>query len=82
MPYVNLKITREGATADQKAALMKGITALLVDILNKDPATTMIVIDEVELADWGVAGLPVEAFRSRQADARQSDGGSKVSARS
>jgi 4-oxalocrotonate tautomerase len=70
MPYVNIKITREGATPDQKARLIKGVTDLLVDILDKSPATTFVVIDEVALADWGIGGLPVEEFR-RQASARR-----------
>jgi 4-oxalocrotonate tautomerase len=63
MPYVNIKITREGATPEQKAALIKGTTDLLVDILDKDPATTSVVIDEVDLEDWGVGGMPVELYR-------------------
>ena len=58
MPYVNIKITREGATAEQKAALMKGVTDLLVRVLNKNPATTFVVIDEVEKEDWGNCGRP------------------------
>ncbi len=69
MPYVNVKITREGATPKQKAALMQGITNLLVEVLDKNPATTFVVIDEVDTADWGIAGLPVEEFRRRQAAA-------------
>ncbi len=66
MPYVNVKITREGATAKQKAALIKGVTDLLVQVLDKNPATTHVVIDEVELEDWGLGGLPVQEFRRRQ----------------
>ena len=63
MPYVNIKITREGATQEQKKRLIKGVTDLLVDVLDKNPRTTFIVIDEVEMEDWGVGGLPVEEFR-------------------
>lgn len=63
MPYVNIKITREGATAEQKARLIKGVTDLLVDVLDKNPATTFVVIDEVELEDWGGGGLPVAEYR-------------------
>ena len=48
MPYVNIKITREGATAEQKAALIAGATKLLVDTLGKNPNTTVVVIDEVD----------------------------------
>jgi len=66
MPYVNIKITREGATPEQKAELIKGATDLLVRVLNKTPATTFVVIDEVEVGDWGVGGVPVDEFRKSQ----------------
>lgn len=65
MPYVNIKITREGVTAEQKAQLIEGVTQLLVDVLAKNPATTVVVIDEVETENWGIGGLPVEEFRRR-----------------
>lgn len=70
MPYVNIRITREGATADQKARLIRGVTDLLVDVLDKDPETTFVIVDEVELEDWGVGGLPADAYR-RQKRERQ-----------
>ena len=63
MPYVNIKITREGATPAQKSELIKGVTDLLVQVLDKNPATTVVVIDEVAMEDWGVGGLPVEEYR-------------------
>ena len=64
MPFVNIKITREGGTTrEQKAALIRGVTDLLEEVLAKPPATTFVVIDEVELEDWGVGGLPVEDYR-------------------
>ncbi len=65
MPYVNIRITREGATADQKAALIRGTTDLLVNVLGKDPRTTFVVIDEVDTDNWGVAGDTVTALRRR-----------------
>lgn len=66
MPYVNIKITKEGATAQQKARLIKGVTELLVEVLDKNPSTTFVVIDEVELDNWGIGGLPVTDFRRQQ----------------
>lgn len=63
MPYVNIKITREGATAAQKAALIKGATQLLVDVLGKNPATTVVVIDEVDTDNWGIGGESVTLRR-------------------
>jgi 4-oxalocrotonate tautomerase len=71
MPYVNIKVTREGGpegtgpSADQKAELITGVTGLLQDILGKNPATTFVVIDEVALEDWGVGGLPVQDYRKQ-----------------
>lgn len=65
MPYVNIKITREGATPAQKAELIAGTTELLQRVLNKNPATTFVVIDEVAMEDWGIGGLPVEEYRRR-----------------
>ena len=66
MPYVNIKITRERATSEQKAELIKGATDLLVSVLNKTPATTFVVIDEVDTEDWGIGGVPVDEFRMSQ----------------
>lgn len=63
MPYVNFKITREGATSEQKAQLIKGATDLLVNVLGKNPATTVVVIDEVETDNWGVAGETITVRR-------------------
>ena len=67
MPYVNIKVTREGVTTDQKAELISGVTDLLVRVLDKSPATTFVVIDEVALEDWGIGGLPVEQYRREAA---------------
>lgn len=70
MPYVNVKITREGVTPEQKAELIKGMTDVLVRVLNKNPATTVVVIDEVAMEDWGIGGLPVEQYRRTLASTR------------
>ena len=63
MPYVNIKITKEGATAAQKAELIAGVTELLQRVLNKNPATTMVVIDEVDTDNWGIGGESVSTRR-------------------
>lgn len=65
MPYVNIRITREGATAEQKAQLIQGVTQLLVDVLGKNPQTTVVVIDEVDTDNWGIGGETVTARRSQ-----------------
>ncbi len=63
MPYVNIKITRDGVTPAQKAALIQGVTQVLVDVLGKNPATTMVVIDEIDTDNWGIAGQSVTERR-------------------
>lgn len=65
MPYVNIKITKEGnVTKEQKAALIKGATDLLVNVLHKNPAST-VVIDEVDLDNWGLGGDPILVAREK-----------------
>lgn len=63
MPFVTIRITREGATAAQKARLISGVTGLLVDVLQKNPQTTHVIIDEVETDNWGIGGEPVTIRR-------------------
>ena len=65
MPFINIQVTREGVTAEQKAALIAGATDLLVKVLNKDPQTTFVIIDEVETDNWGVAGETITVRRQR-----------------
>ncbi len=67
MPYVNIRITREGATPAQKAELIAGVTELLQRVLAKNPATTVVNIDEVDFENWGIGGLPVLDYRAAQA---------------
>ena len=66
MPYVNIKITKEDTTTAQKAELIAGVTNLLKDILGKNPATTVVVIEEVDTDNWGLGGETVTARRQRE----------------
>lgn len=63
MPYVHIKVTKEGVTAEQKAELIKGVTDLLAKVLGKNPATTVVVIDEVDTDNWGISGESVTKRR-------------------
>ncbi|MBP8626962.1 MAG: 4-oxalocrotonate tautomerase family protein [Syntrophorhabdaceae bacterium] len=65
MPYVNIKITKEGVTTEQKAELIKGATQLLVDVLGKNPQTTFVIIEEVDTDNWGIGGETVTVRRKR-----------------
>jgi 4-oxalocrotonate tautomerase len=65
MPFVNIKITRDGATAEQKARLIKGVTDLLHDELGKNPQTTVVIIEEVDTDNWGIGGESVTVRRAR-----------------
>ena len=66
MPYVNVKITREGATAEQKAEVIRRMTQVLVDVLGKNPETTVVVIDEVDTDNWGIGGTTVTERRRKK----------------
>lgn len=65
MPFVNIKITNEGATAEQKAQLIQGVTRLLADTLGKNPQTTVVVIEEVDTDNWGIGGETVTGRRAK-----------------
>ncbi|MBY6222169.1 tautomerase family protein [Marinobacter nauticus] len=65
MPYVNIKVTDDNVTAEQKRQLIQGTTQLLVDVLNKNPDVTHIVIDEVSIDNWGVKGESVSNLRKQ-----------------
>ena len=67
MPMVNVKITREGATAEQKSRVIAEMTEALARVLGKNPATTIVIIEEVETENWGIAGEPVSERRKRGA---------------
>ena len=67
MPYVNIKVTggREAPSAEQKAELIAGVTDLLARVLNKNPETTVVVIDEVDMDNWGLGGKSVTERRKQ-----------------
>jgi 4-oxalocrotonate tautomerase len=75
MPIVTIQVTREGTqhgtsavTADEKARLIKGVSELLLNVLNKPPEATFVVIQEVETENWGWGGLPVDEYRKQKAN--------------
>ncbi len=74
MPIVAIQVTREGTTpgagsltAEEKAALIKGSSQLLLDVLGKPLDSTFVVIEEVDTDNWGWGGLPALEFRRRRA---------------
>ena len=67
MPYVKIEVTREGVSREQKQALVQGVTTLLQQVLNKDPATTFVTIAEIDTDNWGAGGELVSDLRRRQA---------------
>ncbi|SFD76564.1 2-hydroxymuconate tautomerase family protein [Pseudoalteromonas denitrificans] len=63
MPYINVKITDETVTHKQKKAIIQGCTQLMVDVLNKDPKTTFVIIDEINTDNWGIGFDQVTQIR-------------------
>jgi 4-oxalocrotonate tautomerase len=66
MPFVNIKVTNEGVSPEQKTALIKGVTDLLANVLGKNPATTVVVIEEVSTDNWGIGGESITLRRQRE----------------
>ena len=68
MPFVNIKVTggAEAPTAEQKAELIKGATELLQRVLHKNPATTIVIIEEVDMDNWGIGGESITVRRRKQ----------------
>lgn len=65
MPYVKIEVTREGVTRQQKQQLIAGVTELITEVLDKDPKLTHVVIQEIELDDWGFDGQQVSVLREK-----------------
>ena len=65
MPFVNIRITKEGATKEQKEELIRRSTEMLSEVLGKNPATTFVIIDEVDTDNWGIAGDSVTNIRKK-----------------
>ena len=65
MPYVNVRITKDGVTAEQKATIVREITDTLGRVLGKRPEHTHVIIDEVEPENWGYAGMLTTEYRNR-----------------
>ena len=65
MPYVNVRITKDGVTAEQKAQIVREITDTLGRVLGKRPEHTHVIIDEVDPENWGFAGMLTTEYRKR-----------------
>ena len=79
MPIVTVQVTREGTvperksvSAEEKAAIIKGVSQVLLDVLNKPLESTYVVIEEVDLDNWGWGGLPTAQYRRLRAEAAKS----------
>lgn len=66
MPYINIKVTDEQVTKEQKYQLIKGVTQLIVDILNKNPKTTHVVIEEIPIENWGINGMQYLGTKTKE----------------
>lgn len=66
MPFVQIDITRDGVTKEEKQALITGVTQLLREVLNKDPKLTHVIIREVETDNWGLGGEQVTELRKQK----------------
>lgn len=73
MPYVKIEVTREGVTRQQKQLLISGVTKLITEILDKDPKLTHVIIQEIDLDDWGYAGEQTSVLREKGITAKNNN---------
>ena len=73
MPYVKIEVTREGVTREQKQILIAGVTNLITEVLDKDPKLTHVIIQEIELDDWGYAGDQTSVLREKGITAKNNN---------
>lgn len=66
MPYIKIQVTNEKVSTKKKKELIKGATDLLVSVLNKDPSTTFVIIEEVSTDNWGISGKTVTDLRKQK----------------
>lgn len=66
MPYVNVKITKRGVTAEHKRQIVEEMTDTLVRTLGKKPEQIHIVLDLVDEEDWGFEGMLTTEWLARR----------------
>jgi len=66
MPFVSIRITREGNTPEQKAQVIKEVTETLERVLHKSPERTHITIEEIDTDNWGIGGRTTTAIRKER----------------
>ncbi|BDB63959.1 tautomerase [Helicobacter cinaedi] len=68
MPFVNIRITKENGepTTKQKEEIINGVTDLLAKVLNKNKASTVVIIDEIDTDNYGLGGKSITEVRKEQ----------------
>ena len=57
LPYVKVEIAKGIASVEQKRAVIRGMTDVLVKELGRNPEYVFVVIDEIDTDNWGRKGL-------------------------
>ena len=68
MPYINIRVTKENGepTAEQKAQLIDGVTELVNRVLGRNKASTVVIIDEIDMQNYGLGGESIKSIRERK----------------
>jgi 4-oxalocrotonate tautomerase len=68
MPVVTIKLARRDVptSREQKAALIAGMTQLLVDVLAKRAEDVTVLIDEIDPDNWGQGGESATMLREKR----------------
>jgi 4-oxalocrotonate tautomerase len=57
MPYMKVEIANGIASVEQKRAVIRGMTDVLVKELGRNPEYIFVVVDEVDTDNWGRKGV-------------------------
>ncbi|ARR01707.1 MULTISPECIES: 2-hydroxymuconate tautomerase family protein [Campylobacter] len=68
MPYINIRVTKENGepTAEQKAQLIEGVTELVSRVLGRNKSSTVVIIDEIDMQNYGLGGESIKSIRERK----------------
>lgn len=68
MPYINIRVTKESGepTAEQKAQLIDGVTELVSRVLGRNKSSTVVIIDEIDMQNYGLGGESIKSIRERK----------------
>lgn len=69
MPFVKICVTKENdePTKEQKELLINGVTNLINEVLGKNKSSTVVIIEEIDIDNYGLGGKSITNLRKKWA---------------